>query len=157
MTVLEYLTAFGKVAQLTASQKQAIQTAKALDLSYVPEDLREDLAESFDKAEESLTLMSQIAEAEAAVAVAAVDYRPLHVTVRAIERDIRRIDERITDLELIVRRSGEGQIYSAARGERATRQIEDLKTDRAVSAKGPRLKLLPFLVIHPLRRMHGQR
>ncbi|MBB98145.1 MAG: C4-dicarboxylate ABC transporter permease [Rhodobacteraceae bacterium] len=118
-------------AENGADIRAAIQTAKALDLSYVPEDLREDLAESFDKAEESLTLMSQIAEAEAAVAVAAVDYRPLHVTVRAIERDIRRIDERITDLELIVRRSGEGQIYSAARGERATRQIEDLKTDRA--------------------------
>ncbi|SDU36436.1 TRAP transporter large permease subunit [Stappia sp. ES.058] len=112
--------------------RAAIQTARALDLSYVPEDLREDLAESFEKAEESLTLMAQIVDAEAAVKVAAVDYRPLHVTVRAIERDIRRIDERITALELVVRRSGEGQIYSAARGERASAQIEDLKTDREV-------------------------
>ncbi|WP_349358312.1 TRAP transporter large permease subunit [Stappia sp.] len=109
----------------------AIQTARGLDLSYLPEDLREDLAESFDKAENSLALMKEITDAEAAVAVAAVDYRPLHVEVRALQRDMRRLDARIEELQVIVNRSGEGQIYSAERGERARATIAELEAEKA--------------------------
>ena len=112
----------------------AVKRAQALDLSYLPEDLREELTESFAKAEASLGLMGEITAAEKAVAAAAGDYRPLHVLVRGIERDIRRVDTAIADLEVIVRRSGEGQIYSAERGERAAARIEALKEDRAVLA-----------------------
>ncbi len=112
----------------------AIKRAQAIDLSYLPEDLREDLQESFDKAEASFGLMGEITAAENAVAAASGDYRPFHSVVRALERDIRRIDERIGELEVIVSRSGEGQIYSAERGERASASIAELKADREALA-----------------------
>ncbi|GAA0777017.1 TRAP transporter large permease subunit [Roseibium denhamense] len=108
----------------------AIQVAEALDFSYLPEDLQEDLAEGFEKAREALPQMQAIHDAEEAVNAAATDYRPLHVEVRALERDARRIDTTIADLEVIVSRAGPNGIYTEAQGERAQSRIESLRTER---------------------------
>ncbi|MBO6757957.1 MAG: TRAP transporter large permease subunit [Roseibium sp.] len=108
----------------------AIQKAETLDMSYLPENLREAMAEGFEKARQALPQMTAIHDAEAAVQVAAGDYRPLHVQVRALERDARRIDETIEDLQVIVNRAGPTGIYSEAQGERASARIEALTADR---------------------------
>lgn len=108
----------------------AISTARGIDISYLPDDLRDELAESFDKAEEALTLIGDIKTAEAAVEEAATDYRPVHRLVRGLERDARRIDREIEELEIIVRRSGPNGVYSETRGERARERIADLEAER---------------------------
>ncbi len=105
----------------------AIQKAEGIDLSYLPEDLQEGMADGFEKAREALPLMQAIKDAESQVAEASVDYKPIHVTVRALERDARRVDEKIEALQVIVDRSGEGAVYTVAQGERAQARIETLK------------------------------
>ena len=107
----------------------AIQSVQDIDMSYLPEDLQEDVAEGLEKAREALPQMQAIRDAENAVAAAAGAYKPVHVVVRALERDARRIDERIEELRVIVSRSGETGIYTAAQGERAQARIEDLTAE----------------------------
>ncbi|MBA5777358.1 TRAP transporter large permease subunit [Stappia sp. F7233] len=117
-------------AENGATILDAIKTAKTLDLSYLPQDLAKDLTESFDKAENAIPLMSEIVAAEQAVDAASGDYRPVHRQVRALERDARRLDTEIEDLQLIVSRSGPNGIYSEARGERARARVEELTAER---------------------------
>ncbi|MEP0232070.1 TRAP transporter large permease subunit [Roseibium sp.] len=107
----------------------AIQTAEALDVSYLPEDLQKDLAKGFEQARNAIPQMTAIVDAEKGVAAAAGDYRPLHGEVRALERDARRIDETIEELKVIVSRSGENAIYTAAQGERAQERIDALTVE----------------------------
>lgn len=107
----------------------AIQNAESIDMSYLPQDLQEDMAEGFAKAREALPLMQAIKDAENQVASASGDYRPMHIQVRALERDARRIDERIEELQVVVDRSGEGGVYSPEQGERAQARIEALQKE----------------------------
>ncbi|ADZ69255.1 TRAP transporter large permease subunit [Polymorphum gilvum] len=116
----------------------ALARATALDVDYLPKDLQKDFETGLDAAGKAMPLMADIVAAERAVAEAAVAYRPLHVEVRAMQRDARRIDETIKDLQVIVSRSGEGQIYSAERGEAARERIEELKVEHdAILARIP--------------------
>ncbi|ASP34650.1 TRAP transporter large permease subunit [Labrenzia sp. VG12] len=108
----------------------AIQKAEAIDMSYLPEDLQKDMAEGFEKARDAIPQMQAIAEAEAAVEAASGDYRPEHVTVRALERDARRVDERIAEYQVIVDRSGPNAVYTPEQGERAKERIAALEADR---------------------------
>ncbi|EFO31412.1 trap dicarboxylate transporter- dctm subunit [Roseibium sp. TrichSKD4] len=108
----------------------AISTAEGLDVSYLPKGLQKDLAKGYEKARDALPQMSAIREAENAVAAAAGDYRPLHVEVRALERDARRLDERIKNLSVIVQRAGPNGIYTEAQGAAAAKKIEVLTAEK---------------------------
>ncbi|POF31004.1 TRAP transporter large permease subunit [Roseibium marinum] len=107
----------------------AIQSAGTIDTSYLPEDLREDLEQGFEKAREAMPLMQAIKDAELKVAEAAVAYKPVHVEVRALERDALRIEERIGELEVIVTRSGGTGVFTEAQGNRARERIEVLQAE----------------------------
>ncbi|WP_305988750.1 TRAP transporter large permease subunit [Roseibium sp. MMSF_3544] len=107
----------------------AIEKAEGVDMSYLPEDLRDDLVEGFAKAREALPQMEAIREAENQVQAAAGDFKPIHVEVRAYERDARRIDHRIEELQVIVDRSGEGAVYTPEQGARAQARIEELQAE----------------------------
>jgi tripartite ATP-independent transporter DctM subunit len=116
----------------------AISKAEAIDMSYLPEDIRDDMAEGFEKAREAIPLMQAIKDAEDQVAAASVDYEPVHVRVRALERDARRLDERIKELQVIVSRSGENAVYTTEQGERAKARIERLTEEHdAILAEIP--------------------
>ncbi|MBN9672363.1 TRAP transporter large permease subunit [Roseibium aggregatum] len=104
----------------------AIQSAEGIDMSYLPADVQKDMSEGFEKARDALPKMQAIHDAEAEVAAAAGAYRPVHTKVRALERDARRLEEQIEELEVVVDRSGEGGIYTAEQGERAQARIEAL-------------------------------
>ncbi|WP_150522701.1 TRAP transporter large permease subunit [Roseibium sediminis] len=108
----------------------AISKAEALDMSYLPKSLQKDLAKGFETAREAIPQMTAIRDAEAAVEVAAVDYRPFHSQVRALERDARRIDARIAELQVIVDRAGPTGIYTQEQGERAANRIKTLTGER---------------------------
>ncbi|MEL6979191.1 MAG: TRAP transporter large permease subunit [Pseudomonadota bacterium] len=87
------------------SIRQAIAAARGLDLSGLPEDLADDLRESFDKAEEAFPRLAAIGAAEEAVALKADAYRPVHQEVRAAQRLIRRETKEIEELETAARRA----------------------------------------------------
>jgi tripartite ATP-independent transporter DctM subunit len=107
----------------------AIQKAEAMDVSYLPKDLQKDLGKGFELARQAIPQMSAIVEAEAAVADASSDYRPVHDFVRRLERDARRVDEHIKELQVVVDRAGPNGIYTEAQGERAQQRIETLQAD----------------------------
>ena len=80
-------------------------TAKlaALDLSSLPSDIKRDLGRTVKGVTGIYTLIEDIRDAEQAVEEASVDYRPVHVEVRALERDIRRNKKAIEKIKLEAR------------------------------------------------------
>ncbi|NVK34637.1 MAG: TRAP transporter large permease subunit [Rhodobacteraceae bacterium] len=116
----------------------AIEDASKLDISYLPKGLQKDLKAGFEDARSAIPQMNEIVDAEAAVAAVADDYRPIHSEVRALERDMLRLDEEIEEFEVIVRRSGPTAVYTVAQGEKAQAKIETLLAEKeALRAKIP--------------------
>jgi len=96
--------------------RAAIGRARGLDLSYVPKDLQKGMAASFDKAELTFDLVAKVTEATAAVDAATPEYKPLHVQVRDIQRDVRRLDADIaSDRKLLERMMSGGPDSDKAR------------------------------------------
>jgi tripartite ATP-independent transporter DctM subunit len=77
--------------------RESITTAKALNISYLPKKQHKQLSESFDKAANTFTLVANISTAQAALDAFSPGYRPLHVEVRSIQKQTRRIDKKIKD------------------------------------------------------------
>ena len=78
----------------------ALSTARGLDLSLLPEDLADDLADSFDSAEQSVNLLFEVKTAEQAVIDNQERYRPVHTTVRRIQAQMREVQEQIDELDV---------------------------------------------------------
>ena len=96
--------------------RDAIDEMRAVDLSYLPDDYREDLADGLDKAAESFALMDEIKAVEKRLEEGAVGYRPLHRIVRGLEREAARLEDRIAVLQTrIDRAQEETQIIANAR------------------------------------------
>ncbi|MGI9400981.1 MAG: TRAP transporter large permease subunit [Rhizobiaceae bacterium] len=85
--------------------RNAIASARTLDLSYVPVSFGNDFKSIYDNAEKSLDTVPEIVSAENALGEAEGDYRPLHREVRSIESDIRRHEEHIKHYETLLRRT----------------------------------------------------
>lgn len=86
--------------QNPAQFNSALNTAKALDLSTLPEDLAEDFANSIESSEQSIDLLAAAMQAKQAVIDNQDRYRPVHTQVREIQANIRDIDERIEALKV---------------------------------------------------------
>jgi len=76
-----------------------LSTARALDLSTLPDKIAESLTESYDSAEQSKTLLMEAKAAELAVTENEDAYRVFHTQVRQIELDIRILDEASKELD----------------------------------------------------------
>ncbi len=106
----------------------AISDAKSLDLSVLPEDLAEDLGESFENAETAITGLDPIFEAEQTVIDASASYRPALTQVRDIEKEIRKIDRELDDLKQSM-----GRLRDPAAAERRSKleaRTSDLEAER---------------------------
>ena len=77
----------------------ALSNVRALDLSLLPEDLAEDLGESFDSADTAIALLADVKAAEQAVIDAQDGYRPIHTEVRNIQASMRKLEAQIEDLD----------------------------------------------------------
>ena len=82
-----------------ASVLSAIEAARALDLSVLPDGLRSDLSSAFDSAETAIGHLDDAWTAHDEVIAAAPAYRPLHSDVRFIEKQIRDFDREIAELK----------------------------------------------------------
>ncbi len=78
--------------------RAAIAQVGQLDLGSLPAKLRKAVANSFENAEKTFTLVEDIHVAGAAIEVHTPAYRPLHRQVRQAERGMARIDEKITKI-----------------------------------------------------------
>ena len=77
----------------------AINTAQALNVSYLPAKLQTSFNESTGEAAQSFDLMAQTAAAKVALDAYVVEYEPIHRTVRTIERQIKSLGKQIVTLE----------------------------------------------------------
>jgi tripartite ATP-independent transporter DctM subunit len=89
--------AFAEYRERGDDLRSAIASARKLDLSYVPKKLQKAVAASFDKAEGTFALADAVGDTAAIVEAATSTYRPLHVKVRAIQRDVRRLEREIEE------------------------------------------------------------
>jgi TRAP-type mannitol/chloroaromatic compound transport system permease large subunit len=84
--------------------RNAIAEARGLQLDLLPEDIAKDLTGAFETAEDVFAKMEAVKAAEAAVADAAGEYRPMHTLVRGLERDARKLDAIIKEDQTILGR-----------------------------------------------------
>jgi chromosome segregation ATPase len=116
--------------------RTAIADARKFDISYLPEKLRKDVAESFDKAAATFPLVEDIARTLAVVDAATPVYQPLHIKVRQIQADIFKLDLEARDLATSISRTRGDDAATTARkavlekrlADRKAR-IEDLRKD----------------------------
>jgi hypothetical protein len=108
-----------------AKIRQAIDTARGLDISYLPKKLAGDIADSFDEANKSMLLLTEARRAEVRINEAAVPYRPVHRKVRLIEYQVRQIDDEIQELGMAVQGLSENETI-ARKG-----QISALENEKA--------------------------
>ena len=122
-----------------AAIRAAIARARQLDLSSLPDGLRKDVADSFDKAEASFALLEKVREADVAIAAAAVTYRPLHQQVREIQADMRRQDVIVRQLQDDLRLVSGDDEAARARRQAIEARIAALQQERkAVEATIPK-------------------
>ena len=118
--------------------RAAISEAVALDLSYLPENRRQAVTESFRKASSTFDNVARVRTAEADVTAFAPEYRPTHTATRRAQNDLRRIAERAAQKDDLLRRAardGSGSDESLAE---LRSEIEELKAEaRAIEATIP--------------------
>jgi F0F1-type ATP synthase membrane subunit b/b' len=96
----------------------AITAAGALDVSYLPEDLQDDWVDGLEKAQSVPGLVLDIETTRDLQTAGAVDYRPEHKIVRALQRDMLIRTKEIDDLRVRASRGfgdSEGQTVRADR------------------------------------------
>lgn len=87
-----------------ATPAAAIATLRAADLSILPADLASGLTRSMDQGETALAAIPTIRTAAAEVNDAAGPYRPVQRAVRAIEKQVNRIEDDIADIDREINR-----------------------------------------------------
>lgn len=108
----------------------AIDRMAAVDRTMLPKKMEREFSDGLVAARGAFPAMERIGKAEQAVAAASAGYQPLHGEVRALERDAARLEKLVRDLQLVVRRSGPGGIYSAEEGELAAMRIKAMEAGR---------------------------
>ncbi len=108
--------------------RDAISTAKSLDISYLPAAQQRKLKQAFESAGKTFERVADVRTAEAAVQAYVPDYTPVHLEARRIEGDIRAIQARIADRENDLRRIARNATGGA---DAVNAEIERLKTDVA--------------------------
>ena len=107
--------------------KSEIQTAKTIDISYLPEKRRNELNKSFLYAENTFSLFENIFIAQEHVTNATPEYRPIHKLARKQEKIIRSIDKEIEKLNDEIRRFKREDLPSLSRIKEFKEIIQELK------------------------------
>ncbi len=106
----------------------AINLAGSIDVSSLPKKLSKDFSDSLEDAGSTISILNEAFKAEMVVEEASIEYRPLHIKVRALQRDIRILDAEIKDLE--ERSSKLRGEENASRRDRITKTIEGIKAEQ---------------------------
>ncbi|RYH02005.1 TRAP transporter large permease subunit [Salipiger sp. IMCC34102] len=113
-------------AAKSATVASAIDAAGTLDVSYLPEGLRDDWQDGLENAAQAMPLMAEIQTTARAQTAAAEDYRPVHTVVRALQRDAGRLMEEVEELRLRASRGFGDSAAQTARADAAEAEAEAL-------------------------------
>ena len=95
---------FREYAENGDAIRDAISTARKLDISYLPDRQKTKLTEAFQNAGNVFKRVEDVKKTGAALDAYTPDYTPVHHEARRLEREIRRIQSRIADREDDLRR-----------------------------------------------------
>jgi len=87
--------------------RAAIERVRQADFSALPDELEEELTESFDKAEQTFALLADIRETNQAIAESEPTYQPLHQRVRRLQSEIREHEAAIEEAQIRIRLSND--------------------------------------------------
>ena len=105
----------------------AIAQAQTLDVSYLPEDLQDDWTEGLEKAATVPGLVTEIEAIQQRLRDGAVDYRPEHTIVRALQRDMLMRTKEIADLRLRASRGFGDSEAQTARADELQAEVDALQ------------------------------
>ena len=77
----------------------SIDRIKTANISDLPEDYQSRLSESYANAGKSFTLIEQVRESSQGLEAYIPQYRPLHIQVRTLQREMQHLTREITDLD----------------------------------------------------------
>ncbi|MFA9421084.1 MAG: SLC13 family permease [Gammaproteobacteria bacterium] len=77
----------------------SIERIKTANISDLPEDYQSKLSKSYANAGKSFALIEQVRESSQSLEAYISQYRPLHIQVRTLQRDMQRLTREITDLD----------------------------------------------------------
>ncbi|HSG94698.1 MAG TPA: SLC13 family permease, partial [Afifellaceae bacterium] len=121
---------FARYAARGSEIEAAIGRARQLDISGLPEKMREELGKSFDLANKTFTLVEDIGTAEAAIDARTSAFRPLHRQVRRVQADMARIDESVTELHTDISRLTGKDANIQQRKQALTDRVASLEAER---------------------------
>ncbi|MFZ9039048.1 MAG: TRAP transporter large permease subunit [Gammaproteobacteria bacterium] len=82
-----------------AEIEASIERVKTANLAYLPDEYQERLDESYRQAAATFGMIEEVRTAEVAMAEFTPGYRPLHIEVRQIQRDARKLEKIIDELD----------------------------------------------------------
>ncbi|MFT5180559.1 MAG: tripartite ATP-independent transporter DctM subunit [Alphaproteobacteria bacterium] len=103
-----------------------IQGAMKLDISYLPEIRRNEVAKSFDMAISTFELVANVRTAAADVEQATESYRPLHIGVRQQQKRLRAITAEIDEATRGLRRLDRSNLGTLANTDKVGEDVEAL-------------------------------
>ncbi len=110
--------------------RRLIADARALDLSALPEDLAEDLTDSFDQAEAVFDAIAAANAASADLGAALPAYLPVLRQARSVERGLMRLEAEVSDLTDLRRRTERFEENPESAIARIDRQLEHLAEEK---------------------------
>jgi tripartite ATP-independent transporter DctM subunit len=110
--------------------RAAVEKIRGVDLSYLPDATRAELAESYGKVLATFGLVDEVRTAEAAVDAYKPEYRPVHFEVRSIQSQMRKMDGSLEELEKERVRLSRSEYPPKERIEALGERIEALKQDK---------------------------
>ncbi len=109
--------------------RAAIDKVRALDISYLPEDMQKSLTESFDAAMTTFDLVEETKTTHAETLAYESEYKPIHFQARKIQSEMRDADERIKELRQELSRRSRSDASAEELAQRG-KEIEDMKLHR---------------------------
>ncbi|MCO4826179.1 MAG: TRAP transporter large permease subunit, partial [Amylibacter sp.] len=123
-----------QIALHGASLIEGANAAQSIDLSILPRKLAKNVSSSFDSVAIALDELVAAKNASEMTNAASVEFKPIHTDVRAIQRDMRRIDESIEELTIILERTRDDEDGNKAKA--LNERIARLTTDRDAIGEG---------------------
>jgi hypothetical protein len=109
----------------------AIEHIKTANTAYLPDNYQSALNESYANAGKSFALIEQVRENSARLQEYIPDYRPLHIQVRSIQKQVKRVNQKIEALDQDRQRIEFSDSASKSAIEPILARIELLKLERA--------------------------
>ncbi len=85
--------------------RQSIKNAEGFDTHFLPKKLQSSFKESLENAEKGLNLVSEVKSSKLELNSFIKTYQPLHQKVSYIKNDIKRVENKITEKEDIIKKS----------------------------------------------------